>query len=134
MIVCQFCSCNTTKTVYQNKVARNEKWVVQTFTLSHCGCTDLYVNYFDHKKLRFQIHYTDTIARKTIFDYSAGNKNVAFSSLLATQDSNNSKPFDETDRRIFAVLDSIIDNQIGIIYPLTKRNYKGYTADTLSSR
>jgi len=132
--MCLIFGCDTTRNLYKSESSKTEKWILKSVALSHCGCTQLYVDYYSKDRLDFQIMYIDKLARKTIYKYSADQKNPKYQTLLATSNKNFSIPFDSLDIRIFHVIDSIIDNKIGIIYPLQKTNYKGYVTDTLLNR
>ena len=97
-------------------------------TLSHCGCTHLYVDNFKDGKKDFQIFYNDNLARKTIFldNYGKASQTTV---LLATIEENFTTTFDVIDLSIFRQIDSIVINKKGIVYPLQRKEYKGYIND-----
>ena len=126
--------CDTSKNIYKSSTSKKDYITINSVTLSHCGCTEIYAESFKNGKKEFQIFYNDHLARKTFFTYSANSKTPTLTSLLATQNDNFTTPFDEADLKIFSVIDSSIANKQGIIYPIRRTIYKGYIKDTLINR
>jgi hypothetical protein len=127
-------SCDTTKNIYKSYSSKKDYITINAVTLSHCGCTEIYVESFKNGKQAFQIFYNDNIARKTIFNYSLNDKIPTETSLLATANENFTIPFDSVDAKIFSIIDSAIVKKQGIIYPVRRTVYKGFIPDTSITR
>lgn len=122
-------SCDTTRNVYKSTTSKKNYWTINAVTLSHCGCTHLYVDHFQDGKKDFQIFYNDKLARKTIYTYSNNSKTPLTKMLLATSKENFTTSFEPIDLEVFRKIDSIITNKKGIIYPIQRSEYKGYIDD-----
>lgn len=126
--------CNTTRNIYKSSSSKKDYVTINAVTLSHCGCTEIYAESFKNGKREFQIFYNDNLVRKTFFSYNQNRKTPSLTTLLATPNDNFTTPFDETDLKIFTIIDSAIANKQGIIYPVRRTMYKGYIKDTLINR
>jgi len=126
--------CDTSKNIYKSSTSKKDYVTINAVTLTHCGCTEIYAESFKKGKKEFEIYYRDNMARKTFFNYTPNSKTPTLTSLLATPSDNFTTPFDETDSKIFSVIDSAIVNKQGIIYPIRRTIYKGYIKETLINR
>jgi hypothetical protein len=126
--------CDTTRNIYKSSSSQKDYFTINAVTLSHCGCTQIYAESFKNGKKEFQIFYNDNIARKTIFTYGSNSKTPETLSFLASTNDNFTTPFDQVDSRIFSIIDSVIVNKQGFVYPIKRTVYKGYVADTLLQR
>lgn len=125
-------SCNTSKSIYRSSSSKKDYLEITAFTLSHCGCTDLYVDSYRNGKKEFQLFYTNNLARKSIYTYQAGQKLPDTLRLLATTSNDFSIAFDSIDIEVFRRIDSIaIKKPSGVVYAVKKTNYKGYIKDPL---
>jgi hypothetical protein len=112
-----------TTTIYKSTGSRKDHYEIKAHTLSHCGCTDLYVDGYIRKTKEFTIRYSDRLVSKIIY---SGADTIR---LLAT-DKNYTIPFDEVDKEIFGTIDSLLVNRPkGLAYPPQRRTYKGYVPD-----
>lgn len=127
-----FVSCNTTKSIYRSSSSKKDYFEIIAFTLSHCGCTHLYVDSYRNGKKEFQLFYNNKIARKSIYSYQTGQKRPDTLRLLATTSNDFSIAFDSIDIEVFGRIDSIaIKKPSGVVYDVKKTNYKGYIKDPL---
>lgn len=120
-------SCDTTRTIFKSQHSEDSYYTIKALTLSHCGCTFLYVNHYKNGEQDFQILYNDKIARKTLLPIK--NKIYQSKNTFATEDSNYTIPFDALDKEIFMKIDSLILNKTGMVYELPRKKYKGYIED-----
>ncbi len=127
-------SCDTSKNIFTSSTSKKDYLTIKAVTLSHCGCTEFYAESFKNGKIEFQIYYNDNLARKTFFNYNQESKTPILTSLIATPNDDFTTPFDETDSKIFSLIDSAIVNKQGVIYPIRRTIYKGYIKDTLINR
>lgn len=128
------CGCDTTKNIYKSSSSKKDYITINAVTLSHCGCTEIYAESFKNGKREFEIFYNGNLARKTFYNYTTNSKSPTVTSLLATSNDNFTTQFDETDLKIFSLIDSAISKKQAIIYPIRKTIYKGYIKDTLINR
>ena len=66
MTIAVFLGCDTTKTIYKSSSSKKDFITINAVTLTHCGCTHLYIGNFKNGKKDFQLFYNDNLARKTI--------------------------------------------------------------------
>ncbi len=99
--------------------------MVNAYTMSHCGCTELYVEKYTNGKNDFQIMYTDNIARKNIYSYNDKGVISDTTALIAGTDKVEI-PFDSLDNEIFKKLKTIVDKKDGLVYDIKWTEYKGY--------
>jgi hypothetical protein len=122
-----------TATVYRSSDSKKDYYIVKATTLSHCGCTELYINNFKNGSIEFNLYYTENLARKTIFRKNTETKEIDTIRLLATPYSNYTIPFNSLDTEMFNRIDSIaIQKPKGIIYQIKRNVYKGYISDPYS--
>lgn len=126
--------CDKTKTIYKSSFSKKDYLTIKAVNLTHCGCTELYADYFKNSKLSFQVFYNDKVFRKTSFDYSNNSKSPQTTSLLATTSQHYTIPFDSLDLKILRAIDSSSYRLQGFVYPLRVTHFKGYIADTLLNR
>ena len=98
---------------------------MNAFTMSHCGCTQLFVENYKNGRHDFQIMYTDNIARKYIYEYNEKGK-IADTLVLMAKTDNFKIPFDSLDNEVYRQLKSIIDNKEALVYEVKWTDYKGY--------
>lgn len=119
-----------TTTVYRNSDSKKNYFIIKATTLSHCGCTDLYIDNYQNGKKQFHIFYNNNIARKTIFRYNSQTNQKDTLRLLATPYDNYTTPFDSLDSEIFKRIDSIaIQKPKGLVYQIKRSEYKGFIND-----
>ena len=118
-------SCDSTRTLYSSADNKNNSWMVNAYTMSHCGCTELYVEKYTNGKNDFQIMYTDNIARKNIYSYNDKGVISDTTALIAGTDKVEI-PFDSLDNEIFKKLKTIVDKKDGLVYDIKWTEYKGY--------
>ncbi len=124
-----FLGCNSTKTIYKSSTTQYGRFTIKAVTLTHCGCTHIYINHYQKGKKDFDIFYNDKVARKTIFTYGNKNKATVEKYLLATKENNFTTPFDSVDVEIFRKLDSLILNKADFVYSLPRPQYMGFVND-----
>ena len=124
-----------TSSVYRNSDSKKDYYIVKATTLSHCGCTELYVDNFKNGKIEFNIFYNENLARKTIFTNNKETNKTDTIRLLATPYSNYTTAFDSLDYEIFKRIDTIaLQKPKGIIYQIKRNTYTGYIKDPYYSR
>jgi len=129
LTIAAIAGCDTSRLVYKNSDSKKDYWTINAVTLTHCGCTELYVDHFKSGKKDFQLFYSDKLARKTLFEYD-NNKTLKTTTLLATTRSDYTTPFDKIDLDIFRNIDSVIINKTGLVYSIQRTEYKGFINDT----
>jgi hypothetical protein len=117
-----------TMTVYKSSLSNKNYYTIKATTLSHCGCTDLNIDYYKNGRKKFNIFYNGNIARKTI--YPIGSKKLNHSDtilLMAIPGNNFTIAFDSLDTAIFNKIDSLaVYKPKGIVYEIKRPIYKGY--------
>lgn len=93
--------------------------------MSHCGCTQLFVEKYKGGKNEFQIMYTDFNARKYVYGYNDKGLISDTTFLIANTDMVEI-PFDSLDREIFTKIKTIIERKDGLVYEMKWTEYKGY--------
>jgi len=122
-------SCDSTRTLYTSSKSKRDYWTVKAYTMSHCGCTHLYVENFEKGRHVSQIQYQNEGAAKRIFTYNDQGEIGNTIILFAAKD-NPIVPFDSLDRQIFLQLKKIIERREGIVYDLKWTEYKGYSINS----
>ena len=119
-----------TTTIYRSSTSKINYYVIKATTLSHCGCTDLNIEYYKNGKPNFNLFYNGNIARKTIFEFDAKLKVKDTISLITTSSNDYTTPFDSLDIEIFNRIDSIaLQKPKGLVYQIKRPIYKGYIND-----
>ena len=129
LTVVTIAGCDTTRNVYRSSTSKKNFLDVKAVTLSHCGCTQIFVAYIKDGKKEFDLFYDDNIARKTIYKYNNTRKTPQKLVLLATNKDDFTTPFDSLDTKIFSLIDSVIIYKRGRVYPLRRTQYRGYIND-----
>lgn len=119
-------SCNTTRTLFTSSKSKQDYWTVKAYTMSHCGCTELYVENFEKGRHVSQIQYRSEGAVKRIFTYNDQGQAADTVVLVARQDGT-TVAFDSLDNEMFRNLKKIVESGEGIVYDLKWTEYKGYT-------
>jgi len=117
--------CDSTRTLYKSSDAKKDFWTVNAYTMSHCGCTQLFAEKYRNGKNEFQIMYTDDFARKDIYSYSDKGL-IADTTILVAGTDKFDIPFDSLDNEIFKRMKTIVDNKDGLVYEMKWTEYKGY--------
>lgn len=125
-------ACNTTRVAYTSPKQGGNYYKIRVVTLSHCGCTHIYVDQYNNSRKTFQIFYSGSIVKKSTTTYDGNKKPQYLTTVFATEDKERAKPFDSLDSEIFGKIDSIIATKNKIVYPLLRRHYIGYLRDTLT--
>ncbi len=120
-------TCDSTRNIYRSSISKEDYWTVNAFTLSHCGCTQLFVENYANGRHDFQIMYTDDFARKNIFRYDDRGKLADTVVLIARKDDFKIR-FDSLDNEIFKRINQIANNKEGLVYGLKWTEYNGFTA------
>lgn len=117
--------CDSTRTLYKSADSKKDFWIVNAYTMSHCGCTQLFVENYKNGRHNFRLLYTDNIARKHIYQYNEKGQIADTVTLLARSD-NFKIPFDSLDNQMYQKLKTIINNKEGLVYEMKWTDYKGY--------
>ena len=118
-------SCDSTRTLYTSSPDKKDSWTVNAYTMSHCGCTELFVEKYRRGKNEFQIMYTDNIVRKNIYGYNDKGL-ISDTTFLVASSDRIDIPFDSLDNEIFKKIKAIIDRKDGLVYEMKWTEYKGY--------
>ncbi len=118
-------SCDSTRILYRSTDSKNNYWTVNAYTMSHCGCTQLFIEKYRNGKNEFEIMYTDDFARKNIYDFNEKGVIVDTVTLIAKTD-NFDIPFDSLDNEMFKKIKSIVDKKEGLVYEMKWTEYKGF--------
>lgn len=119
-----------TATVYRSSDSNTDYFIIQATTLSHCGCTHLYVDNYKNGRKEFQLFYSDQIARKAIFLSDGQTNAVDTLWLMATPQDDYTTSFDTLDVAIFSRIDSMaVHKPEGVVYPIKRVDYKGFIKD-----
>lgn len=119
-----------TTNIYRSSSSKKNYYIIKATTISHCGCTDLNINYYKNGKPNFNLFYSGNIARKSIYEFDAKLKVKDTIRLIATSGNDFTIPFDSLDIEIFSRIDSIaLQKPKGVIYQIKRPEYKGYTYD-----
>jgi hypothetical protein len=125
IILLVLAGCDSTRTLYQSAGPKTSSWTVNAYTMSHCGCTQLFVEKYRNGRNEFQIMYTDDFARKSIYSFDHKGAISDTVVLVARADSFDI-PFDSLDNEIFERLKTIVGQNDGLVYPMKWTEYKGY--------
>jgi hypothetical protein len=117
--------CDSTKTLYKSTNSKKDFWEVNAFTMSHCGCTQLFVENYRNGRHDFQIMYTDNVARKYVFEYNEKGE-IIDTLVLVAKAANFEIPFDSLDKKIYQRLHTIVDNKDALVYHMKWTDYGGY--------
>jgi hypothetical protein len=117
--------CNSTRTLYTSADEKKDSWTVNAYTMSHCGCAELFVEKYSRGKNEFQIMYTDNLARKNIYGYNDKGL-ISDTTFLVASTDRVDMPFDSLDNEIFKKIKTIIDKKDGLVYEMKWTEYKGY--------
>lgn len=121
-------------TIYRSSASKKNYFIVKANTLSHCGCTHLYIENYKNEKKEFDLLYTDNAVRKTIYTVNKNTNRIDTLILWATTTDRFTTPFDSVDVSIFKQIDSIsIYKPRGIVYQVKRSNYKGFIVDPYSN-
>ena len=116
-----------TVTVYKSSDSKKNYYIVKATTLSHCGCTELYIDNFKNGHKDFTLFYNDKVARKTIYKFDSKRNITDTISLIAISSNNYTIDFDSLDIAIFKRIDTIATYKPkGIIYKVKQTDYKGF--------
>jgi hypothetical protein len=118
-------SCDSTRTIFKSSDVKENSWSVNAYTLSHCGCTQLFVEKYKGGKKEFEIMYTDSFARKNIYTADKKGTIVDTVALIATAEDFD-VPFDSLDTEIFKRIKTIIERREGLVYEMKWVAYKGF--------
>lgn len=118
-------SCDSTRTLYTSSDNKKDSWTVNAYTLTHCGCTQLFVEKYKNGRNQFQVMYTDNIARKDIYNYNDKGVISDTTFLIASTD-RVEIPFDSLDNEIFRRMKAIVDTKDQLVYEMAWTEYKGY--------
>lgn len=117
--------CDTTRILYKSGDSKKDYWTVNAFTMSHCGCTQLFVENYKNGRHDFQIMYTDNVARKHIYQYNEKGK-IADTLVLVAKTENFRIPFDSLDNQVYRQLRGIVEDKEALAYEMKWTDYKGY--------
>lgn len=93
--------------------------------MSHCGCTQLFVENYKNGKNDFQIMYTDNFAQKNVYNYNEKGS-ISDTLVLIAKWDHFQTAFDSVDNEIFKRIKAIVDNKEGLVYPMKWTEYSGY--------
>jgi hypothetical protein len=121
-------ACDSTRLLYKSADSKKDYWIVNAFTMSHCGCTQLFVENYKNGRHDFRIMYTDNVARKSIYEYN--EKGKITDTLVFVAKANNFKiPFDSLDNEVYRQLRTIVENKEALVYEMKWTDYKGYVKE-----
>jgi hypothetical protein len=118
-------SCNSTRLIHSSSKSKSDYWKLNAFTMSHCGCTELFAEIYSSGKHTSQIWYTNTFAHKNIFRLNDKGEIADTLVLIATQH----EPeivFDSLDNEILRTIRTKIEQNDGIVYEMKWTEYKGF--------
>ena len=117
--------CNTITNVYKSPDHKSTYLTINAVTLSHCGCTHLYADFFKNNKKEFEIFYDGNVASKKVYEHN--NKKITNTINLLATNGSYTIAFDSLDIEIFKQLNIIANRKSnGIIYPFKGKEFKGY--------
>lgn len=117
--------CNSARVLYRSSDSGKDFWKVNAFTLSHCGCTQLFVDNYKSGRHDFEIMYTDNVARKYIYEYNESGM-VSDTTVLVAKTGDFTMPFDSLDLEIYRRLRTIVNKNEGLVYKMKWTDYIGY--------
>lgn len=124
-----------TETVFRSSESKKDYFIIKATTLSHCGCTDLYVDNYNQGRKDFNIFYAENVARKTVYKFNQQTNKKDTLRLLATPYDNYTIAFDSLDTEIFKRINTIaIEKPKEIIYKVKSNTYKGFITDPYYTR
>ena len=118
-------ACDSVRTIYQSSETKKNSWTVNAYTMSHCGCTQLFVEKYRNGKPEFQIMYTDNFARKNIYKFNEKGA-ISDTIVLKAMAENFDIPFDSLDIEIFRKIETIVNSREGLVYEIKWTEYKGF--------
>jgi hypothetical protein len=127
-------SCDTTRHLYRSSASKKDYWTLRAFTLSHCGCTQLFADSYKNGNREFGIFYADNVARKWVYSFDKNNRIADTVVLIAKTGTDFQVPFDSLDTEIFNRIDAIITSNEGLVYPVKRTVYSGYSKDVLYNK
>ena len=117
--------CDSTRKLFRSDDDKRSFWTIDAYTMSHCGCTQLFADKYEDGKKEFEIMYTDNVAWKYIYKYNEKGLPVDTVQLLGTTGSPD-VAFDALDVQIFDKIKKIIDEKTGLVYEMKWTNYNGF--------
>lgn len=93
--------------------------------MSHCGCTQLFIEKYKNGKNEFEIMYTDEFARKNVYEFNEKGVITDTVTLIAKTD-NFDIPFDSLDNEMFKRIKAIVDKKEVLVYEMKWTEYKGF--------
>ena len=128
LLVITFLSCDTTSTLYESPKINHSYYRIKNVNLTHCGCNEIYVKHYSRGRKDFVIFYGEGLPSKLLLSDGIRQKgNLKY--LYVTPDSVNALPFDQTDKEIFAKIDSLKSK--GYLHKIHHPVYFGYKKDTV---
>jgi hypothetical protein len=120
----------STDVVYRNSKSRKDYLTINTFTHSHCGCTDIYAQKFAKGKLTYALYYgctPFTKPEKIINTYDDEMKLTRTDRFELIDSTSYDIAFDSLDLFVLRKIDSVRENQNVLLeeYKLCKRKYQG---------
>lgn len=120
-----------TTTVYKSSTSKKDYFIVKATTLSHCGCTDIFIDNYRNGRKEFTLFYNGNVAQKSIYKFDSNLNQTDTIRLIATSSNNYTTPFDSLDIEIFNRIDSIaLQKPKGIVYGIKKTSFEGFIKPT----
>ena len=124
-VISLLASCDSTRQIHFSSKSKTDYWKLNAFTMSHCGCTELFAEIYSNGKHTSQIWYTNTFARKNIFRLNDKGEIADTLVLIATLD-DPEIAFDSLDNEILRTIRTKIEQNDGIVYKMNWKEYKGF--------
>ena len=118
--------CESSRTLYTSSDTKANSWKINAYTMSHCGCTQLFAEKYRNGKNEFQVMYTDDFARKNIYRYNDKGM-ISDTTVFVASTGAFQIPFDSLDHEIFRRMKGIIEGNGELAYKMKWTEYKGYT-------
>lgn len=118
------------QSIYRNSKSKRNYLTVNTFTHSHCGCTDIYAKKFENGNLTYAFYYGCTPfyqAQKIIYIYDNNNKLTESKKYSLVDTAYYDTNFDSLDLFVIKIIDSFRLKQNPVLpeYKLCQKSYKG---------
>jgi hypothetical protein len=125
LLISSIASCDSIRLIHSSSKSKSDYWKLNAFTMSHCGCTELFAEIYSSGKHTSQIWYTNTFAQKNIFRLNDKGEIADTLVLIATQEEPEIA-FDSLDNEILRTIQMKIEQNDGIVYKMHWEEYKGF--------
>lgn len=120
----------STEAVYRSSKSHKNYLIINKFSHSHCGCTDMFAKKYEHGELVYELYYGCTpffSPEKIVYTYDKNDKLIATTNYKLVESANFDQSFDSLDLLVLQKMDSfrLAYKPALADYRLCKKSYTG---------